>query len=1288
MKKDYKETFRLTTTRPVAILMTVIAVFVFGIISYSLLSLNLMPEISYPSLTVRTEYAGTAPEEIETIISRQLEQQLGIVNNLVNISSISKAGLSDVILEFSWDTDMNLVIQDVREKVDQVILPQNVKRPLILRYDPTLDPIMRFGLYGDMDLISLRRIADEELRRELETLPGVAAIKIKGGLVEEIRVEMNENQLTVLNLGIAEVNLRLEQENINLAGGNLKEGDTEYLVRTLNEFRTIDEINEIIIGTRNGADIKVQDIGSAFKTHKDREVMTRINGVESVDIEIYKEADANIVTVAQAVRDKIYGTAAQQALVEQQSTEAPEQQTANTGGGGHRGGRRGRGPRMGMGGGAAPTALDTDFFSNTLPAGVTITTLSDQSVFIKSSIDEVRNTAVMGGILAIVVLYFFLRNLMSTFIIGLTIPISVIATFAPMYLFDVSLNIMSLGGLALGIGMLVDNSIVVLESIFRCKEDGDSVADAAVRGTGEVGGAVFASTLTTIAVFFPIVFVEGIAGQIFGDMALVVVFSLLASLLAALFFIPMLASRQLPQSDNGDTLSNIRSMDYLQLRSLNLFKTKINAIKNNTSAASVTGFYASIPKIVVLSLTDMVTKLALFLAALILIVIECIITVLWGILYVATGFARRSSLENSDLKDGKMLSDQIVPAAWLSMFWDGILLFQARKTYFSLYTQFTTKLLRPTGENEEKYPQFRGGTGKLLAWILFPVAILYFISRFILEMAFGLFGKLVLLIPVGIIAVFMSLFISIITLLAIVLIPAVGLFNGLYASVSRMYPVILHNALRHKAVVIMSSLALFALCLLYLLPNLGQELIPELHRGEFTVELTYPVGTPVEQTAENTLQIENMIGNLPNVKQGSAIIGTELNSTSSLAEEGEHTARVNVLLNEGGNLFDKETTAINELREQLSQYSGITTKLSRPALFSFKTPIEVEITGYQLESLQRLSSEVVEQLAGIPGLTDVKSNIRRGNPEVIINYDRTQLSKYSLNIFQVATLVKNKVQGEVATSFRDKERKIDILVKVREEDKANLADLYKLVINPGGTTPIPLSSVASIQINDGPSEIRRINQQRSALISANLTGVDLGSVSTQIEQVLADIPRPADFQFRLAGQNQEMQTSLDSLRFALLLAVFLIYVIMASQFENLIHPFVILSTIPLAIIGVIATLYVMKISISIVVFIGMIMLAGIVVNNAIVFVDYINQLRQRGNTKEEAIMLAGSVRLRPILMTTATTVLGLLPMALGLGDGAEIRTPMAITVIAGLISSTVLTLVVIPTVYAVMDRKK
>ena len=1275
MKKEYNETFRLTTTRPVAILMIVLAVFVFGIISYSRLSLNLMPEISYPSLTVRTEYPGTAPEEIETIISRPLEQALGIVNNLITINSISKAGLSDVVLEFSWDTDMNLAIQEVREKVDQVFLPKDVTRPLILRYDPSLDPIMRFGLYGSIDLFTLRRIADEELRRELETLPGVAAVKIKGGLKEEIRVEMNEDQLTVLNIGISEVNQRLSQENINLAGGNLKEGDTEYLVRTLNEFRTIDEIGDLIIGTRNGADIRVKNIGSVFRTHKDREVITRINGIESVDIEIYKEADANIVQVAEGVRNKIFGTPEQQALLAQQQS-GTEQQAVQTRGGGPRGGGR-RGGRMGSGG---PQVVTTDFLANTLPPGVQITNMSDQSVFIKSSIDEVRNTAVLGGMLAVVVLYFFLRNILSTFIIGLTIPISVIATFAPMYLFDVSLNIMSLGGLALGIGMLVDNSIVVLESIFRCRGEGDSKSDAAVRGTGEVGGAVFASTLTTIAVFFPIVFVEGIAGQVFGDMALVVVFSLLASLLAALFFIPMLASRQFPQSGAGESLSTIRSMEFLRLPSFDFLKTKINALRENTSASTITGFYSSIPKIIILSLIDLVKKIYQSLYAIILLTAEFVITILHGILFLMTGFAKDAGIKNSG-------SDQVIPAARAALFWEEMLRFPPKKSLFSFYSQHTSNLMRPAGRGEQTGPAFRSSIMKGIAWILFPVTVIYILFRFILEMAIGLVGKLAILLPAALLAAGMSFLVGVITILLIILIPAVGIFNTTYSKISDYYPIIIRNALRHRAAVIILSLVSFLICIFYLLPNLGQELIPELHRGEFTLELTYPVGTPVEQTAENSLQIENMAGSVSEVKQVSAVIGTELNSTSTLAEEGEHTARINVVLHEGGTIVEKEFRVIGELRKQLSYFSGVTTKLSRPVLFSFKTPVEVEITGYSLETLQELSDEIVNRLADIPGLTDIKSNIRRGNPEIIIKYDRAQLAKNNLNIFQVASLVKNKVQGEVATEFRDRERKIDILVKVREQDKANLADLYRLVINPGGITPIPLSSVASIAINDGPSEIRRINQQRSALVSANLSGADLGSVSRNIDQVLNAIPKPADFQFQITGQNREMQTSLDSLQFALLLAIFLIYVVMASQFESLIHPFVILSTIPLAVIGVIVMLYTLKIAISIVVFIGMIMLAGIVVNNAIVFVDYINQLRRRGMNKEEAIMLAGSVRLRPILMTTTTTVLGLLPMALGLGEGAEIRTPMAITVIAGLISSTVLTLVVIPTVYSVMDRK-
>ena len=371
----------------------------------------------------------------------------------------------------------------------------------------------------------------------------------------------------------------------------------------------------------------------------------------------------------------------------------------------------------------------------------------------------------------------------------------------------------------------------------------------------------------------------------------------------------------------------------------------------------------------------------------------------------------------------------------------------------------------------------------------------------------------------------------------------------------------------------------------------------------------------------------------------------------------------------------------------MSEYSGIQSKISRPTLFSFKTPVEVEIYGYNLQEMQTVAEKVESEMKKIDGLQDVKANIQRGNPEVQIIYNRQILSRYGLNILNVASIVRNKVRGDVATEFKEEDRKIDILVRVREEDKESIDNLRRMIINPGSAIPLPLDAVADIKVNEGPSEVRRIDQQRVAVITANISGRDLRSVSEDIFTIISNMEMPDDFNFELAGQNKEMETSLNSLMLALALAVFLVYIVMASQFESLLHPFIIIFTIPLALIGVIVFMYVLNIPASIVVFLGLIMLAGIVVNNAIVLVDYINQLRERGMEKIEAIKAAGKIRLRPILMTTSTTVLGLLPMAIGMGDGAEIRTPMAITVIVGLITATLLTLVVIPTVYAILDRK-
>lgn len=1161
--------FEIATRRPVAVLMIFLAIIVFGSISYQRLSLKLMPEISYPTLTIRTEYPGAAPEEVETAISRPLEQSMGVLNGLVSISSISQADLSDIIIEYRWDTDMDQAVQEVREKIDQVFLPEDAMRPLILRYDPTLDPIIRLGLHGGGNLFILRYLADEDIKRTLEKIPGVAAVKVKGGYEEEIRINVSESQLVSFGLSLDQINSRLYQENINIAGGNLQDGDTEYVVRTLNEFMDVTEIADLVVAYQGNVPIRIRDLATVGSTYKDREVITRVNTEESVEIDIFKEADANIVAVAKAVHDEVFGTPKERARweaylkqkeLEKQPTkdkEKKEKDKKQKKGGS---GRGSSGQRM---------ILTPKYIAASLPPGMQIEMLSDQSTFVEASISEVRNTAIIGGLLAIVILYFFLRNLLSTLIIGAAIPISVIATFAPMHLSSVTLNIMSLGGLALGIGMLVDNSIVVLESIFRCRQEGDSIIQAAIRGTGEVGSAVVASTLTTIAVFFPIVFVEGVAGQVFGDMALTVVFSLLASLVVALYFIPMLASRDF--------------------------------------------------------------------------------TILKGKMETMGGTGNR---------------------------WQGFLRFNF-------------------------WFRFRSGLSGLWRWwkkgrlplrllkliLAFTGGLLYVFLRGLIELLLNLIQKIILLI------VAILLFIgkhggrALGWLLKRLLQPLIKGFDILYQKLEDVYPRVLHASLRNPVKVIGGSLILFALCFGVLLPRLGRELIPEVHQGEFNLEMTYPAGTSVETTAKRSLKLEQTALNLPDIERVSLAAGVEKTAFST-AEEGEHTSKITIRLHPGGDLKKKEEKVINNLRQSLHLIPEVQTKISHPTLFSYRTPIEVEIRGYNLRELGKVSEQVQQVLEGTPGIVDVKSSFAMGNPEIRVKYDRERVASLGLNVYQIASLVRHKVLGEVATEFREGDRRIDIRVRVQEDDRATVEDLRRLVVNPGGSQPIPLASVASVERDSGPARIWRVDQQRTARLSANVSERDLGSVVEELKAKLSSISIPDNISMLITGQNREMEESLSSLTFALILAIFLVYIVMASQFESLIHPFVILFTVPLAGIGVILLLWMLGISLSIVVYLGMIMLTGIVVNNAIVLVDYINRLRQRGLKVTEAIIQAGQVRMRPILMTTATTVLGLIPMSLGLGEGAEIRTPMALTVIAGLISSTLLTLIVVPTVYSLVNRDK
>jgi len=1217
--------FQFTTQRPVAILMTFLAVAVFGAVSYTLLPLSLMPDLAYPSLTVRTEYPGSAPEEVETAVSRPIEQELGVVGNLVRISSVSRAGVSDVTLDFAWGTSMSEATQDVREMLDQVFLPDDAARPLILRYDPQLDPVIRLGLHGQRDLYFLREYGEEELRRDLESLPGIAAVKVKGGLEEEIRVELDERRLATFGLDITDVGSRLAAANVNLAGGNLEEGQTEYIVRTLNEFRDIEEIADLAVASRQGAIVRIRDVGRVYRDHIERDVITRVNGEESVEIDVFKEADANIVEVARTVRNRVFGTSQQQAFSNNGGL-AAEGDEAETDGQGRDRRRR----QM------------TNYIAAQLPPGVSVTLLSDQSTFIQNAIDEVRSTAIWGGLFAIVVLYLFLRRLVPTLIIGIAIPVSIVATFAPMYQVGVSLNIMSLGGLALGIGMLVDNSVVVLESITRCREEGDPLVRSVIRGTGEVGMAVVASTLTTVAVFVPIVFVEGVAGQVFGDLSLTVVFSLVTSLIVALFLVPMMASR--PFLAAADDLARPGGRGGLRLERLRQL---------------VTGPVARVPVIALLALLGALAAVG---KAMVLI-LACLTSPLWAFFVSYETLARWAGTRTVFKHDA------------VERMWPGLLVFQA-----------PGELAASVAAARQRWAAASPARRAIVAPLELLGLAWAYLLRTPLQLLLSATGKIVVGAGLAGLVLIGALLVAAVGLLITVTNPLLRAFDAAFEMVRRTYPVVLRSALTQPVMTATTLLAATGAVLWYTLPQLGMELIPEVRQGIFDIQARLPVGTPLERTDATIAPLERVVRATTGVAAVATTVGVDRDEFDPDPEAGEHSGRLTVRLTRTTSPILYEDSVMAAIRGQLQGRPNVVIKFSRPAMFTTKTPIEVEVRADDLDTLRRVSDALAQRLEPLPELTDVKSTLQRGHPEIQIQYDRERLSHYDLDIAQVAGLVRNKVQGDVASRFRRGDRRVDIRVRVRPEDRATIADLEQLVVNPGPANPIRLESVATLQLAEGPSEIRRIDQRRSAVIGANTT-TDLASATAAIETVLEDFQIRGEYDFAITGQREEMERSTRSLTFALSLAIFLVYVVMASQFESLVHPFVILFSIPLAAVGVVLTLWVLSVPLSVVVLLGSIMLAGIVVNNAIVLVDYINHLRREGAEKLEAIVRAGEVRLRPILMTTCTTVIGLLPMAVGMGDGAEIRAPMAITVIAGLLTSTVLTLVVVPVLYAVMDRR-
>ncbi|MFY8299678.1 efflux RND transporter permease subunit [Pseudoalteromonas sp. SS15] len=1065
---------RLAVKRPVTITMLVLAVMLFGMVGFSRLVVSLLPDLSYPTLTVRTENPGAAPAEIEQLISKPIEEAVGVVKGIRKLHSISKPGQSDLVIEFQWGTDMDLAIMELREKLDMVMLPVELRKPVILRFNPSLDPILRLSISGDAQsytqLRSLRTYAEEELKRALEPIDGVAAVQLSGGLEQEVQVLIDQQQAMLRDVTAEMITNRIKNENINVSAGRVYDGQQEFLVRTLNQFTYIEEIGDVIIKQDAGQTVYLRDIATVVDGVKERQDITRVNGNEAIEMALYKEGDANTVAVAKRV----------QAKIKQLQDELPE--------------------------------------------NAELKILTNQAEFIEKAIDEVKQTAIIGGLLAIVVLYLFLGKFKPTIIIALAIPTSIIATFNLMFANNISLNIMSLGGIALAVGLLVDNAIVVLENIYRKKEQGQDVEQAAIEGTNEVSGAVTASTLTTLAVFAPLAFVTGFAGEIFSDQALTVTFALLASLIVALSFIPMLASRQFS---------------------------------------------------------------------------------------IASGDANPENIEaEKPVKTGAK--------KWLSL------------------------LLMPF---------------KFVA-----VVIPCFIGRWILR-----------------IIMMLSKIIGWCT--SKITYPAYVAFNGVYKIFAKGYDKLLKGAMKQRALVISISLV-FAVGVASLLPKLGMELMPEVAQTELTLEVTLRQGTPIEQTDQQLNLLARSVVDMPGVVHTYSMSGTGSLMMSSATRGGSHWGQLVVKTETPAQL----SAVQDALRAQLSGMAQVNAEFTQSRMFEQERPLVVVMSGYQLDELKLYADRLVSQLQQQNRFADVTTSLRAGQPELKIEFDHQRLSSLGLTAAGITDILATKIGGNVASKYNLDDRQVDILVQVDRDSRNSVAAIRDLIIHGENGQSVPLSAVAKVTESIGPNEINRLDQARVAIITASVKEGDLATAAQVVRSEVASLGLPDRIYSQVIGQNKQMEEAYSSLIMALLLAVFLVYLVMASQFESLLNPFIILFSVPLAVLGSIFGLFITGTSLSVITFIGLIMLSGIVVNNAIVLIDRINQLRAQGCAMLDAILKAANSRLRPIIMTTMTTILGLLPMAMATGEGAELRAPLAITVMSGLLIATFLTLIVIPVLYSVFNR--
>lgn len=1016
----------ISVSRPITTTMVFGIVILLGAISFSRLPVDLMPALVYPTLTVRTDYPNVGPQEVEDLITRPVEEAVAAIAGVEEITSSSSEGNSTVRVAFTWGTDLDEAAEEIRSRIERIRgqLPDGSEPPRVFKFDIAQFPILFLGVSSpSMGPIELREYTEERINRRLERIPGVASIDIRGGLRRQIQIELDRDRMLALGLTADSITRLLRDENLNRPAGQVEEGNLDVFLRTVGEYRTADEVGSTVVAVREGTPIYLRDIAAVSEGVAEVTSLTRINGEPGIRVAINKQAGANTVDVARGVLRE----------VDRINSDSPQ---------------------------------------------VRVLAIIDTSQYIKNAIANVRNAAVFGSILAVFILLFFLRSERSTLVIATSIPISVIATFALVYFSGFTLNIMTFGGLALGVGMLVDNAIVVLENIFRKFEEGSSAIRSAIDGTSEVAMAITASTLTTIAVFLPIVFMEGVSGVMYKQLAIVVAFALFASLAVALTLIPVLSSRILSIGRNSEWKS---------------------------------------------PLTPLYRKSGSFLEAM-----------------------------------------------------------EAR---------------------------YKSG----VSW-----------------------------------------------------------------------------ALRHRKLIVFGSLALF-IASAALVPFIGSELMPKTDEGEVRIDLEMAVGTRLELTDAAIREVERIVRR--EVPEAKAILTSVGGGGGGWGASGTNIGDVRVNL-AGLSERDRSSDEIAAaLRPSLMAIPGATIRtragsglfIMRIAFGGGEEGLEVEIRGFELEQSYRLAEQVEEAMEGTDGISDVRLGRNPGRPERVIRIDREQIARLGLSMSQVASIVETNLAGARATVLRRAGREYDMVVRLKEGDRQVLSDIEEVSLVSSTGETVALRNVIDVEYSSGPVAIDRKDQERVLYVSGNVAGRDLGAVAADLQETLRGIELPDGFALILAGEYEEQQDARRALMITLLLAILLVYMVMAAQFENLLDPFVVMFSIPMAAVGVFIALFLTGTTFNIQSYIGMVMLAGIVVNNAIVLVDYTNLLRRRdGMALHEAVIEAGRRRLRPILMTTATTLLGLIPLTLALGEGGEVQAPMARAVVGGLLVSTFVTLFLIPVLYTLV----